>query len=202
MNLPFNWFDIAIPIVLVFGVTRGRKHGMSEELMLVLKWIAIIFGCAFGYELIGDTLAEATFLNRLQGYITAYIGIALIIAGVFFLIKKLSHGKLIGSDVFGSGEYYLGMAAGLVRYACILVFVMSLINAPLYTQAEIKADLKYQNEWYGSDFFPGFRTLQSQVFESSFTGPYIKQGIGPLFIKSTPSERKGLRRSKTVDLPS
>src|SRR5436190_4256033 len=202
MNLPFNWFDFAVPIVLVIGVFRGRKHGMSEELMLVLKWIAIIFGCAFGYEVIGQTLAEATVLNLLQSYITAYLGIALLITGVFFLIKKLAHGKLVGSDVFGSGEYYLGMAAGLVRFACILVFVMALINAPLYTQNEIKAEQKYQNEWYGSNFFPGFRTLQSQIFETSFMGPYIEKGLGFLLIKSTHSENKGLKRGKAQELPS
>jgi uncharacterized membrane protein required for colicin V production len=202
MKLPFNWFDIAIPIVLIIGVLRGRKHGMSEELMLVLKWIAIIFGCAFGYQMLGDSLAEMTVLNRLQAYITAYLAVAGFIAAAFWLIKKLAHGKLVGSDVFGGGEYYLGMAAGFVRYACILIFALALLNARLYTQAEIKADMKYQNEWYGSDFFPGMQSLQSQVFETSFTGPYLTKGIGLLFIKSTPSENKQLRRGKTVDLPS
>ena len=29
MSMPFNWFDIAILLVLALGVQRGRKHGMS-----------------------------------------------------------------------------------------------------------------------------------------------------------------------------
>ena len=201
MDLPFNWFDIAILVVLFVGFQRGRKHGMSEELMLVIKWLAIIIVGALSYSVIGDAIAASTPFTHLASYTMAYFGIALIITAAFLGMKKLMHGKLIGSDVFGGAEYYLGMAAGMFRYSCILVFALALINAPLYTQAEIKARLDYQNEWYGSDFFPGFQTLQSEVFEKSFVGPYIRNALGFLLIKSTPFEHKGIQRQKYQDLP-
>jgi len=130
-----------------------------------------------------------------------YLDIAIVVTLAFLGLKKLMHGKLVGSDVFGGAEYYLGMAAGVFRYSCILVFVFALINAPLYTQADIQANLKYQNEWYGSDFFPGFQSLQSQVFEKSFIGPYIRSALGFLLIKSTPFENKGVQRRKEQELP-
>ncbi len=201
MKMPVNWFDFALPAMLVVGVLRGRKHGMSEELLLVIKWIGIIVACGFGYEILGDTIAESTVLNHLQSYLAAYIGIAVAVALLFWGLKKMIHGKLVGSDVFGSMEYYLGMGAGLVRYACISFFILAIVNAPLYTQADVKARLAYQNEWYGSDFFPGFESVQSAILVDSFSGPYIKQGLGFLMIKSTPSENKQLRRSKEVELP-
>lgn len=201
MNLPFNWVDIAVLAVLAFGVHRGRKHGMSEELMLVIKWLAIIVVGALFYSVLGDVLVEHSVFSHLASYTMSYIAIALVIFAAFLAMKKLTHGKLVGSDVFGGAEYYLGMAAGMLRYSCILVFAFAFINAPLYTQADIKASLAYQNEWYGSDFFPGFQTLQSQVFEKSFIGPYIHSSLGFLLIKSTPFENKGIQRQQYPDLP-
>lgn len=201
MNLPFNWFDIAIPIVLIFGITRGRKHGMSEELLLVIKWLAVVIVGGIFYEPIGDVIEASTAFTHLASYRMAYFGIALVIAGAFMGLTKILHGKLVGSDVFGSAEYYLGMVAGFVRYCCILIFFLSFLNARLYTDAEIKANLAYQNEWFGSDFFPTPQNLQTQVFEKSFVGPYIRNGIGFLFIKSTPQEVKGLKRRPAEDLP-
>ena len=29
-KLPINWFDFAVVIILLLGVSRGRKNGMSE----------------------------------------------------------------------------------------------------------------------------------------------------------------------------
>src|SRR5690349_815096 len=104
MNLPFSWFDVVLPIVLIFGIQRGRKHGMSQELLLVLKWLAIIIVGGFGYQMLGDTIEASSPLTHLASYRLAYFSIALAIAIVFMVLTKLSHGKLIGSDIFGSGE--------------------------------------------------------------------------------------------------
>src|SRR5690348_16224440 len=120
MNLPFNWFDIAILLVLFIGLQRGRKHGMSEEIILVIKWLSIIVIGGLGYGVIGDVIADNSVFTRFASYLMAYIIIALGITVTFLVIKKMSNGKLVGSDVFGSGEYYLGMIAGVVRYTCIL----------------------------------------------------------------------------------
>jgi len=198
MNLRLDWFDIAILLVLAWGLQRGRKHGMSTEVMLVLKWITIIVVGAFTYNILGDVIADSTVFTRLSAYLMAYIGTALFITVVFLGIKKMAHGKLVGSDVFGSGEYYLGMMAGVVRYACILIFGLALLNAPLYTQSEIAADLKFQNDVYGSDFFPKLYNVQADVFKNSFVGPHIQNELGFLLIKGTPAERKEIHKEREV----
>ena len=198
MNLRLDWFDIAILLVLALGLQRGRKHGMSEEVMLVIKWVTIIVVGAFTYNIVGDVITENTVFTRLTAYLMAYIGTALFITVVFLGIKKMAHGKLIGSDVFGSGEYYLGMMAGVVRYACILIFGLALLNAPLYTKSEIDADLKFQNDVYGSDFFPKLYNVQADVFKNSFVGPHIQNELGFLLIKSTPAERKEIHKEREV----
>jgi uncharacterized membrane protein required for colicin V production len=99
-NLPFNMFDFVLVTILVAGLLRGRKHGMSEELMLLLKWLLIVTVCAFTYEPIGAWMAGASPISTLSCYLISYITMALIILGVFALIKHAVGGKLIGSDIF------------------------------------------------------------------------------------------------------
>ena len=201
MKLPINWFDIAVLIVLAVGVQRGRKHGMSEELMPVMKWLAILIGGAFGYAVIGEVINSNTVFERLSSYLMAYFAIMLVTAVAFAGIKKLIGGKLIGSDVFGRGEYYLGMVAGIVRYACILLVALAFLHARSYTQGEIKADVKYQNDVFGSTYFPKLYTVQTQVFEKSFLGPHIVSNLGFLLIKSTPPENKKQFKQKQFEVP-
>ena len=45
-QLPINLFDLVVIAVVIAGLARGRKHGMSEELLGLLKWLVILFGCA------------------------------------------------------------------------------------------------------------------------------------------------------------
>src|SRR5262249_9384911 len=41
-QLPINAFDFTLVAVLIFGLWTGRKHGMSQELISVLKWVTIL----------------------------------------------------------------------------------------------------------------------------------------------------------------
>src|SRR5437660_11007572 len=73
-KLSINVFDIALVAVLVLGIYRGRKHGMSEELMLLLKWLVIVFACAALYEPLGQVFSQTTGLFGLLGsYLAVYI---------------------------------------------------------------------------------------------------------------------------------
>jgi uncharacterized membrane protein required for colicin V production len=196
-TLPFNWFDLVLLIALLMGLQRGRKHGMSEELMMLLKWMALMLGCAFFYQPIaGIICGNSPVFSTLTGCLIAYVGTALAIAAGFALIKKMVGEKLISSEVFGRSEFYLGMLAGMVRFACMLIMGLALLNARQFNQAEIRADIKYQNDIYGSNFFPKLYTIQAQVFQRSLTGPWIKDNFGFLLIKSTVPEKKELKRKE------
>ena len=45
-----------------------------------------------------------------------YITVAIVVKLAFAGMKKATGGKLLGSNVFGRAEYYLGMMAGAVRF--------------------------------------------------------------------------------------
>ena len=103
---------------------------------------------------------------------------------------------MIGSGVFGGAEYYLGMVAGAVRFLCILIFALAILNAPYYSPQALAASMKYTMDNYGSDFFPGVSTVQQQVFRESLAGSQFKQHVAFLLIKPTPPEKKGVARRK------
>ena len=196
-NLPFNWFDIAVALVLFIGLLRGRKRGMSEEFLTMLKWLALVVVCSIAYEPVGLWLADIAPFSLMLCYIIAYAATALVVASVFLMLKRSFGGKLLGSDAFGRGEYYLGMPSGMLRFACILVAVLALLNARLYRTEEIQSMAKFQNDNYGSQFFPTFQTVQEQVFTKSLIGPQIKTYLGFLLIKPTYPQGKPLERAKT-----
>ncbi len=194
-QLPINLFDAVLIIVLGIGLYEGRKHGMSEELLRLLKWLAIVFGCAVIYEPVGRMLGQFTSLfGRLSCYVLAYVGGAVLVVLLFAGIKRLLGGKLVGSDAFGRAEYYLGMGSGVVRLSCILLAALALLNARYFSPTEVRAMEQFQDEVYGSNFFPTLHTVQASVFDKSLTGPWIKRYLGFLFIKPTEPEDKRLHQ--------
>jgi hypothetical protein len=195
-QLPFNWFDLVLVVVLLMGLFHGRKRGMSEELLVFLQWVAIVVVSAWLYQPVGEQLAARTPLSHLTCYVVAYVSVALVVTAAFLVFKRLFHGKLLGSDAFGRAEYYLGMVAGMTRFGCAMLAGLALLNARAYTPEEIRAYQAYQNEVYGSEYFPGLQTLQANVFEKSLTGPLIRAHLGFLLIRPTPPEKKDLPRKE------
>jgi len=200
-QLPINAFDLMLIVVLLAGLLTGRKHGMSQELTSLLKWMAILVVCSLVYEPGGNYFKSFTgMFGLLTCYIVAYVVAAAVITALFAGIKRLSGGKLIGSDAFGPAEYYLGMGSGVMRFACILLCALALLNARYFNPTEVKAMQKYQEDMYGSDYFPTLQTVQSVVFEKSITGPWIKRNLSFLLIKPTPPENLALHQ-KDAEFP-
>lgn len=195
-NLPFNWFDLLVACVLIAGVLRGRKNGMSGELLPLLQWIAIVFLCATMYESLGNTLAATAKLSLLSSYLISYVGLAIVTKAVFWQIRYGLKGKLISADFFGKTEYYLGMIAGAVRFGCVVLVMLALLNARQFTEAEIMRDIQSQREIYGAQFFPKLYTVQQHVFVRSATGAFVRQSLGGLLIKPTPAESVKFQRQE------
>jgi uncharacterized membrane protein required for colicin V production len=197
-TLPVNAFDLGLVLVLAVGIARGRKHGMSEELLGLIKWLALLFGCAFIYEPAGKLIAQSSPFSLLSSYLMAYAGGALVILVLFALVKRTLGGKLVGSDIFGRSEYYLGMGSGLMRFACMLLIGLAVLNARYFSPMEVKAREKAQNEVLGSNFFPGLQSVQSVVFDKSLAGPWIKEHLDFLLIKPTEPENKEFHQREAV----
>jgi len=189
-DMPFNVFDVVLVVVLGIGIARGRKHGMSEELFNLLKWLTVLLTCSLVYRPVGEWLASSSPFTLLSSYLFVYVGTALLILGIFALFKHQLGDKLVGSDFFGRSEYYLGMGSGLVRFSCVLLTFLALLNARLFTRGEVRDEEAFQNEVYGSHYFPTLHTIQATVFEQSLSGVWIKNHLGFFLIEPTKPQNK------------
>jgi hypothetical protein len=79
------------------------------------------------------------------------------------------------------------MPAGMVRFACMLLAALALVNAPVYTSQDIANQTAASKANFGGgmmsgSFFPSFNDVQNAIFVQSFTGQYIKSNLGMLLI--------------------
>src|SRR5882762_1016131 len=135
--LGVNWFDVVALVMVTVGVFVGRKRGMSAELLDLIQWLLIVFGAAMATDPFGRMLSDISGLSPVYTYVTAYLLTAIFIKLVFLTIKRMAGEKLVGSDVFGDFEYYLGMTGGAIRFACITLFALALLNAKPVTETEL-----------------------------------------------------------------
>ena len=186
-SLAVNWFDAVVVLVLGFGIFRGRKNGMSKEILPLFQWLAVVFVCGLFYSVVAPLLVKYALLDQMTAYMLSYATLGLAVLFIFSILKRTVGLKLFSSNIFGGAEYYLGMPSGMLRFACMLVAALALLNAPHYTSAQIQAADNYQARWYGAHFFPSLYNVQDQVFKKSFTGPYIQDYLSVLLIKPTAS---------------
>ena len=208
MNLgefQLTWFDLVVLALIAYGVFRGRKRGMSEELLDVFQWLLIVVIGAMLYRPLGKLVSQSAGFSLLLSNIIAYVLIALIIKLVFSMIKRNVGEKLVHSDAFGRFEYYLGMLAGTVRCLCILLFALSFLHAKFISDAERAATAKMQQDNFGSISFATIGSLQQSVFYESYSGQFIKKNLKEQLIQPTagggpaPSESIGRRRERAVE---
>ena len=190
-KLPVNWFDAALLLILGLGLFRGRKNGMTKEVLRLFQWLALVLVCGFFYEAAAQALINVAAWDKPSSYVTGYLILAFLVWVLFIGLKKVFVPRLTGSNIFGSGEYYLGMFSGMIRFACMAFFALALLNAPVYTRAEIQAHQAYVKRWYGGgiyggNYIPDFQTVQESIFKKSFSGPYIKNYLGPLLVNTGP----------------
>ena len=193
-----SWVDIAILAVVIAGIFRGRKRGMSEDLLDVIKWVTILVAAAFVMRPAGQMLAEASVFSLLSCYIFIYTLIVLGLKLFFGFIRKRIGDKLVSSDFFGSAEYYLGMVAGAFRYLCVIVVALAFINARYYSPEEIAEDARVQQNNFGDIRFPTWASFQDKVFNRSASGAMARDFVPFCLIPQTAPETKALGKDNVV----
>jgi uncharacterized membrane protein required for colicin V production len=189
MNLMgFNWFDLVFLAVITAGVLVGRRRGMSCELLDLIQWLTIVLVSGLAYPFVGAKLAQFMGVSLTVASILGYLSIALGVFILFYVIKRLTGEKLLGSDTFGCTEYYLGMVAGGLRFFLILLFALALFNAHQVSDQRLAQQLRTQNEDLGAIYFPPYGSIQRSVFNASLSGQLIHQHLSSQLIQVRPSK--------------
>jgi uncharacterized membrane protein required for colicin V production len=182
-----NLIDVLIPVALLAGLVRGRKHGISVELIRTLKWIALVIAGAALAPQAGHVISQHGFFEFPTACLMMYLGIALVVFLFFSMLERRLTRRLEKGDAFGHAEYYLGMAAGMVRAACMILMTLSILNYRSFTTTQVHAMEKFQRDEYGSEVFPTLYTFQKSVFQDSLTGAWIKNHLSFLLLDPSPT---------------
>ncbi|HEY1170911.1 MAG TPA: CvpA family protein [Verrucomicrobiae bacterium] len=178
-----TWFDALVIIMVGTGLFVGKKRGMSNELLDLMCWLMMVVVSALYYEPSGKLLSNATSMSLYWSNIICYLFIALVIKFAFSYIKRAVGEKLVGSDIFGRGEFYLGALAGGLRFFCMVIMLVAIMNAKFITKAMVQAQIKAQEAEYGSSFFPTYAKIQSDVLFDSTSGQFFRERLEEQLIK-------------------
>jgi uncharacterized membrane protein required for colicin V production len=188
----FNYFDMFVVAWLILGLFRGRKRGMSQELLPLLQWAGIVIAGGLLYLPFSVPIRQYAQFNALWSVIAAYLLIAVAIHLLYLWFKQMFGEKLAQKDIFGRGEFYLGMMAGTARFACILMVALALMNSRVETAAELAKTEKFQKDYFSDVRFPTYGEFQQDVLFKSFSGNWIQSHLRPVLIASinAPSKPK------------
>lgn len=190
-NLP--WFDILVVILLIVGLFRGRKRGMSVELLSVVQVGVVVVAGAYLYKPLGlklNALADRT-IPFIWCYILVYVGFTAIVYMIFSKLRTAIGEKLFGSDMFGRMEYYFGMVAGVLRYAFVILWFMSLIHVKAIDKQREAELAKIQKDNFGSISFPTWGQIQQDILEDSVTGKQVAQHAPHLLMEALKGDEGG-----------
>lgn len=168
-----NAFDVLLILFILLGIRNGQRNGMSQEVLPLMQWLAVVVIAPLLYSFISPFLVRYAKLTPLMGSLVAYGSVALVVFAIFQSIKQAKQESLKGSDKFGKLEYPLGIVAAVGRYLCILLFILALLNAKRVDKEEEQARSAKLARDFGKMKVPSFATIQRAVFLDSYVGPYI-----------------------------
>ena len=203
----FNYIDGVFAVWLVVGVILGRRRGMTKELLPTLKWLGVVLLAGLFYLPASGFIfknANGAF-SLLTSKISAYVAIALGVNLIFLSVKQAIGEKLTGSDYFGRAEYYLGMISGFIHAACIIIVMIALMNARVYSDAELAEEIKIQKKNFEDIRFPTYISVQHAILKESFSGKLIKGNLYSVLIASgsdtnKPPETAAKKKEDTINM--
>lgn len=179
-SIPGNWFDLLVAGLLLFGMVRGAIRGMSEELLALFHWLTVVVVCGLYYRDLGQWFAEYAGVTLVYGYMFVYIALLILISLAFMGLKKLVGEKLVSSDLFGKWERILGVFSGAVRYACVVLVFLAVINAPVYPWEEIESDIVAHKFTLG--------TIHFQITKQAYVSRLVQDNLSTVLVDNAPSD--------------
>src|ERR1700704_2437903 len=99
-SLPFGWIDVLVMTILLVGISRGRKRGMSEELLDVVKWLLIVLVGSYVYQPLGELLALNSVFTTYFCYLAVYLLTIVVFVAFFSYLRPRVGEKIVGADFF------------------------------------------------------------------------------------------------------
>jgi uncharacterized membrane protein required for colicin V production len=186
-NARFNYFDIVAIVWLIIGLLWGRMRGMSQELLPTLQWIGIVIAGGLLYRCFSPNIHRDTYYSVLWSNIAAYLLLAVAVHLICLRLKQLFDAKLRESKLFGRAEFFLGMMAGTVRFGCMFLVGLALMNAHVATAAELAKAKKSPRHTLARFLFLTYSEFQQDVLFKSISCNWVQANLNSVMIASATS---------------
>src|SRR5277367_6161555 len=97
----FDYFDAFAIVWLIIGLFRGRKRGMSQEVLPLIQWLGIVAAGGLLYWPFSKLVHQYTQFGTLWSCITAYLLIGAGVHLIYLWLKQMMAEKLVEKDPFG-----------------------------------------------------------------------------------------------------
>lgn len=145
-TLSFNAVDIVALVILLFGVWRGFRRGLSGELARLISLAVVMIVGWQAYEPLGERLAEFTRLDPEQSRLAAFL-CTVLAAGICMLALRLVLRQIMEFTFKKPLEKIGGMAAGFLRSSILIVLI---VVAAVLTPIPYFQRVFAEESWVGS----------------------------------------------------
>lgn len=126
--MPLTPVDAGIVGLLLLAGHVGYNRGLSEMLWSTLRWWLVVIGGALACIPLGAWLVGLVRLQPAVGMAVAYSVLALSISLLVEQFHRRFGDRLAATAPWGSGDSYLGIAAGVLAWSAALIFALALLN--------------------------------------------------------------------------
>lgn len=148
----FNWFDLALLLILLGSVAAGLKAGFTRVVIHLFATVAGLLAAFWCYRLVGEKLLpylnENARVANLFGFLIIFIGVMLIGSAISLLLSRIF--RWIGLSWF---DHLMGGLAGVLRGAIVITVLVDILVAftppPPPAYLDHSRILPYTNQFAG-----------------------------------------------------
>lgn len=133
--MSFNWYDIVVGIVLLWGFWRGIRIGFFGEILRVVGLVSMVAAALHFYIPAGDWLQRTAKLPEEPARLTAFVVIAVVVYLVVNRLRNAVHMRMksfrFGALLENVGGAFTGVARAVIIMG-FLTIVISLMRSPFW----------------------------------------------------------------------
>ena len=131
----FNWYDVVVGLVLVYGIWNGVRLGLFGEILRVVGMVLMVVAALQFYIPAGNWLKDATKMSEEPAKLLAFVVIAVAVYLVTLAVRNFITARVKKVTFLALIDNLGGAVAGLVRMVVLMAFLtiaISLMRSPFW----------------------------------------------------------------------
>ncbi|MBN2395498.1 MAG: CvpA family protein, partial [Candidatus Atribacteria bacterium] len=142
-NIPINWIDVTILIIILFNIFLGYRRGVIAEVLTLVGLVTAIFVSIFWYTdlslfLMKQFQWDQTLLNILS-FIVIFVFVIIVFRLMENILKRIT-ALLLLNWINNLGGAFFGLIRGSVIVS-LLLFLLNVIPLPIEIQQQVQQSM-------------------------------------------------------------